>query len=186
MKAVLFGSIGSLVETSELQRTAFNKAFQDHGLSWQWGVEEYRSMLSVFGGAKRVEAYARSRNETVDAKANHVAKTAHFHHLLTTSNITALAGVAEVCQRAVSSGMKLGLVSTTNRPSLNLALDHVQGLDRDRFDVITASDLGLPQKPAPFVYQYALSALDPKASAGIAIEDNSAGVRAARVRLQGF
>ena len=180
MKAILFGSIGSVVETSELQRRAFNQAFQDFGLAWHWSVDEYRAMLADSGGAKRLETYALNRGETVDAQALHTAKTAHFHHLIATSGISARAGVVEVIHRASACGVKLGFVSTTNRASLNLVLDHTDGLHREMFDIITASDLGLPQKPAPFVYQYALSALGLKAVGAIAIEDNGPGVRAAR------
>ena len=35
-KAILFGSIGTIVETSELQRKSFNQAFSEAGLDWNW------------------------------------------------------------------------------------------------------------------------------------------------------
>ena len=44
-KAILFGSIGTLVETSELQRTAFNQAFSEAGLDWTWNPDETKSCL---------------------------------------------------------------------------------------------------------------------------------------------
>jgi hypothetical protein len=34
MSAILFGSISTLADTSELQRRAFNEAFSAHGLDW--------------------------------------------------------------------------------------------------------------------------------------------------------
>ena len=37
MTAALFGSIGTVVDTSEIQRESFNRAFAEHGLSWSWG-----------------------------------------------------------------------------------------------------------------------------------------------------
>ena len=45
-KAILFGSIGTLIETSEFQRRAFNQAFSEGGLDWNWKPEEYRDLLS--------------------------------------------------------------------------------------------------------------------------------------------
>ena len=36
MKSILFGSIGVLVESSEIQRKAFNEAFKEFGLDWYW------------------------------------------------------------------------------------------------------------------------------------------------------
>ena len=38
---MLFGSIGTLVETSEIQRKSFNEAFKKKGLNWYWTKEEY-------------------------------------------------------------------------------------------------------------------------------------------------
>lgn len=179
MKAILFGSIGSIVETSELQREAFNQTFRHHGLSWHWDVDEYRSLLTVSGGERRIDAYAKRQGQTVDARALHAAKTALFQELLATSGLKARSGVAEVCERASEAGLKLGLVSTTSRTSLYQALDHADGLARDIFDVITASDLRLPQKPLPDVYHFALNALGLPAGDCVAIEDNGPGVGAA-------
>ncbi len=54
MKAIIFGSIGSVVETSELQRSAFNIAFKQHGLNWHWSQPEYQAMLRSSGGENRI------------------------------------------------------------------------------------------------------------------------------------
>ena len=45
MKAILFGSIGTLIETSDLQREAFNEAFKEAGLDWYWDHEDYTKLL---------------------------------------------------------------------------------------------------------------------------------------------
>ena len=37
-KALLFGSIGVLTETSELQRKAYNEAFKLNNLEYTWNV----------------------------------------------------------------------------------------------------------------------------------------------------
>lgn len=50
MSAVLFGSISTIADTSELQRQAFNQAFRIHGLDWDWNREDYRGMLAASGG----------------------------------------------------------------------------------------------------------------------------------------
>ena len=71
MKAVFFGSIGSVVETSELQRKSFNDAFAEAGLNWYWDQNSYRQMLTTSGGQKRISDFAAMRNETVDASALH-------------------------------------------------------------------------------------------------------------------
>ena len=55
-KAVLFGSIGTLAETSDLQRDAFNEAFKISGLDWFWDEDIYRKLLSKSGGTSRINA----------------------------------------------------------------------------------------------------------------------------------
>ena len=49
-KALLFGSIGSIVETSDIQRKSFNKAFKKYGLDWNLTKREYLSLLNKSGG----------------------------------------------------------------------------------------------------------------------------------------
>ena len=41
-KSLLLGSIGTIIETSDLQRESFNEAFKEAGLDWYWDQEDYR------------------------------------------------------------------------------------------------------------------------------------------------
>ena len=70
MSALLLGSISVLADTSELQREAFNQAFAEHGLDWEWSRKECRNLLTSNGGRDRVAEYAGGRDETVDAEAD--------------------------------------------------------------------------------------------------------------------
>ena len=67
-KAILFGSIGTLIETSDLQRESFNEAFKEAGLDWYWDQEDYKLLLKQSGGTKRIEDFAEKNNTTVEAK----------------------------------------------------------------------------------------------------------------------
>ncbi len=66
-KALLFGSIGSIVETSEIQRKSFNKAFKQYGLNWNWTKSEYLSLLSKSGGKDRISGYAKKNKIIVNS-----------------------------------------------------------------------------------------------------------------------
>ena len=57
MDAILFGSIGTLVETSELQRQSFNLAFREVGLDWYWNTATYCKLITEPGGMKRIKNY---------------------------------------------------------------------------------------------------------------------------------
>ena len=57
LKAVIFGAIGTIAETSDLQRQAFNAAFKATGLDWNWNPEVYRDLLKINGGQNRIASY---------------------------------------------------------------------------------------------------------------------------------
>jgi len=61
-KAILFGSIGTLIETSDFQRESFNEAFKEAGLDWYWDQEDYRLLLKQSGGTKRIEDFAKKNH----------------------------------------------------------------------------------------------------------------------------
>ena len=47
VSSLLIGSIGTVVETSQLQLEAFNGAFKEFDLGWHWSREEYEGLLSL-------------------------------------------------------------------------------------------------------------------------------------------
>ena len=77
-KAILFGSIGTLIETSELQRSAFNQAFSKNGLDWNWSPAQYQDLLKKSGGRQRIEDFAADQGIEVNASNLHEEKTKIF------------------------------------------------------------------------------------------------------------
>ncbi len=180
MPAILFGSISTVADTSELQRQAFNEAFAAHGLSWQWDRDTYLAMLDKSGGQQRIAAYAEARGESVDAQAIHQTKSAAFQKSVTTAQIAPRPGVVETVEGAKRDGLKVGLVTTTSRANITALVDALApALQAADFDVIVdASSVDQP-KPDKAAYAYALEHLGESEHDCVAIEDNVDGVRAA-------
>ena len=180
MSAILFGSISTIADTSELQRQAFNQAFEEHGLGWRWDRDEYLTMLEKSGGQKRIADYADSVGDTVDAKAIHETKSKVFQQSLTTSRLAPRTGVVETIQGAKSNGMKVAFVTTTSRENISALTEALSpDVQTTDFDVIVdASNVGQP-KPDKAAYSFALQSLGEESGDCIAIEDNLEGVRAA-------
>ena len=82
MKAVIFGSIGTLVETSDIQRQSFNQAFKTLGLDWYWDKENYKNLLKKSGGANRVNYFSNLKKKFVDSKKVREIKTLFFDNYL--------------------------------------------------------------------------------------------------------
>ena len=180
MSAIFFGSISTLADTSELQRRAFNEAFEAHGLEWNWSRDDYASMLGSNGGKERIAEFASSREEDVDASAVHATKSSIFQELLGSSGVSARPGVVETLQRARRDGHRLGFVTTTSADNITALLTALSpDVTADTFDIVTDSSSVGPGKPDPEVYRYALAQLGEDAGDTVAIEDNPGGFRSA-------
>ena len=180
MPALLLGSISTVADTSELQRQAFNQAFEAHGLNWRWDQHQYRAMLSSSGGQARIADYAQSLGQTVDAKAVHETKTRIFQEDLAERGLAPRAGVVDSIEGMRSAGWKVGLVTTTSPGNISALLGALSPyLAAGDFDVIVdASDVDQP-KPDKAAYVFALERLGESPSGCIAVEDNLGGVQAA-------
>ena len=57
LSALLFDVDGTLAETEEVHRRAFNQAFAQAGLDWNWPPPLYGQLLAVTGGKERIRYY---------------------------------------------------------------------------------------------------------------------------------
>jgi HAD superfamily hydrolase (TIGR01509 family) len=180
MSAILFGSISTLADTSELQRRAFNEAFEAHGLDWQWSQPDYVAMLESNGGAQRIADYAESRGDDVDADTVHATKSQIFQELLATAGLKPRPGVLATVNEAKRRDVKLGFVTTTSPENISALLEALSpDIDTDTFDVIVDRDSVESPKPDGASYLFALQQLGEDAGSAVAIEDNVGGVAAA-------
>lgn len=179
MAAILFGSISTVADTSELQRESFNEAFAAHGLDWRWERDDYLAMLERSGGKDRVAAYAELRGEQVDAEAIHTTKSEIFQKRLA-DGIEPRAGVVQTVEAARRDGIKLGLVTTTSPGNVRALTEALRGtLDLAAFDVVVDAGQVDQVKPSPSAYAFALQELEVPVGEAVAIEDNVGGVQAA-------
>lgn len=181
--AIVFGGIGTLVETSELQREAFNRAFDEAGLRWHWDRETYRELLGVAGGQNRIRHYASSGDGgwTLDESTVvelHARKSELFVNAMRSSRLEARPGVIRLINKARNSDVSLAIASTTSSENI-LALASAGGIDPDAFDVILHAGTVEHRKPHPQVYQRCLSELGIAALHAVAIEDSDSGMRSA-------
>ena len=59
--ALIFDVDGTLAETEEVHRQAFNEAFMQAGIDWCWGRTIYKELLRLAGGKERMRAFDRMR-----------------------------------------------------------------------------------------------------------------------------
>ena len=179
-KAILFGSIGTLVETSELQRRAFNQAFAEAGLDWNWNVEDYRRLLTKSGGCERIQDFANQRCIEVDTEQLHQQKTIIFDRLMASENILLRPGAASIISHALDNRLQLGFATNTSDANINAVFFALANqLNRSDFNFIGSDKIASNPKPNPEIYLKALSELHLDAQDCIAIEDTQVSMHAA-------
>ena len=183
-KAILFDVDGTLAETEEVHRAAFNATFAEAGLDWVWDEALYRDLLKVTGGKERMRHHA-DRTGTVlsDATiaATHAAKTRRYARLVRDGACALRPGVEAAIRGAHAQGIRLAIATTTSHPNVDALL--AATLEREGkalFEVIAAGDDVPRKKPAPDVYLLALERLGLPAEDCIAVEDSANGVASAR------
>ncbi|MCK1584343.1 HAD family hydrolase [Bradyrhizobium sp. 168] len=183
--ALIFDVDGTLAETEELHRQAFNHAFAHHGLDWQWDRAVYKDLLRVTGGKERIRAHHERLRiaaplSDVDIAELHRIKTAHYAELVQTGRCPLRPGVTDLLVAAKARRQRLAIATTTSHANIDALLSRALGKGwAADFDAIVAGDDVPHKKPAPDVYVETLARLKLNASDCVAIEDSANGLTAA-------
>ena len=182
---LIFDVDGTLAETEEVHRLAFNRAFSDFGLPWVWDEALYLDLLTVTGGKERIGDYvSRFRNEAPvtpeTIAALHKRKTELYTRMVAEGEIELRPGIADFLARARERGLTLAIATTTTPANVEALLLATLGADWRRvFPVVAAGDMVSRKKPAPDVYVLALRLLGKAAENCVAFEDSRNGVQSA-------
>ena len=183
LKAVIFDVDGTLAETEDAHRRAFNQAFDEAGRSWLWSKKDYRALLTTTGGRERIARYMAESGLAPDPEAVvalHLRKNVIYADLVACGQVTPRPGVRRLLHECLNEGVALAIATTTSRTNLDALLHHVLEPEAGSwFSVIVAGEDVAAKKPDPEVYRQALArlALDPAEC--VAIEDSAPGLMAA-------
>ncbi|MEM6606701.1 MAG: HAD family hydrolase [Pseudomonadota bacterium] len=170
MKACLLGSIGVLVESSRLQRIAYNEAFKDLGLDAHWNVATYCRLLETPGGLRRLDFAFGDEWPVGLTEEVHTLKHKHFDNLIS-DGLELRPGVAQALEFCHTNEIPVAWVTTTTVEMLDSLFRYTRGLDRQNFALICSKDDVEAEKPDPAVYRYALNQLGVSSGDAIAVED---------------
>ncbi len=194
LKALIFDVDGTLSETEETHRAAFNQAFKEAGLGWAWDQALYRKLLDVTGGKERIRYFltdfAEPSAPAIPAGATaltdwiaalHGRKTALYNKMVDAGAAGFRPGVEALIRHARNENLRLAIATTTS-------LSNVESLIRANlgesglsvFGAVAAGDTVMAKKPAPDVYNLALERLGLPATDCIALEDSVNGLLSAR------
>ena len=183
VKAIFLGSIGTVVETSDLQRRAFNFAFKKCDLPWVWGEAIYENLLVKAGGKKRIKSYADETGSSItseEAEKVYKLKNHYFTELIRSTTLTPRRGIRSLLNRCFEYGVKVCWVTTANKEVVYLLKDALNScIDFGGFELITTIEEGVEPKPAPDIYLKVVSKIGIYRDLTFAIEDSESGFKAA-------
>lgn len=187
LQALIFDVDGTLANTErDGHRVAFNKAFAQRGLDWNWSEDFYGELLVVTGGKERIQYYIdRYKPELPDDVDDveqfvfdvHEVKNKYYQELLQQASISLRPGVKRLITEAKENGLRLAIATTSAIPNTMAVLRSF--LDPDWFEVVAAGDMVQEKKPAPDIYYYALEKMNLPPQNCLVIEDSLHGMEAA-------
>ena len=104
VRCLIFDFDGTLAETEEAHRKAFNKAFQLNNLGWNWDQHIYRKLLQIAGGKERIEFYNKSFSSnskqisSKDIEEIHFQKTKFYSQSVSQGLVRFRPGIRELLE----------------------------------------------------------------------------------------
>lgn len=191
LSALIFDVDGTLADTESAHLAAFNTAFREAGLDWNWDEALYTRLLEVSGGKERIRHYWSQVNGEIlsidgDALADtiqhlHDLKTARYESLVNEGAVQLRPGVLELIDAAAREGLRLAIATTTSPVNIAALLRKAIGTDwKYTFQVVEDASTAPRKKPHPQVYLQTLARMELGPEACIAFEDSGNGLSAAR------
>ena len=188
VKAIIFDVDGTLADTEDAHRIAFNKAFAENRLNWIWDEALYDKLLKVTGGKERIRYFidtclpnfVKPGDYQDFVKNLHIVKTGHYTDMLHRGLIPLRPGIKQLITDAYRNGITLAIATTTTPENVSALLGVELGKHwADYFSVIGCGDIVTHKKPAPDIYDWVLRELALSPADCIALEDSNNGLRSA-------
>jgi beta-phosphoglucomutase-like phosphatase (HAD superfamily) len=190
IQALIFDVDGTLADTESAHLAAFNHAFAEMGMGWEWDEALYTGLLDISGGKERILHYWKTTCPNmleVDAMALsdtvnrlHELKTAAYEAAVNGGAVSLRPGVLKLMDEARAQGLQLAIATTTSPVNIAALMRRAIGADwRLNFTAIGDASTAPIKKPHPQVYLQMLAALKLGPADCIALEDSSNGLRAA-------
>ena len=190
LRALLWDVDGTVADTErDGHRVAYNRAFEQAGLSWHWSVADYGPLLAVTGGRERLLCFMATRGDAPPegaqrnalAAALHQCKNAAYAEIVASGRLPARPGVLRLVADCRAAGIVQAVATTTSRGNVEALFSSLWGAGwHSMFPVVVCAEDAPWKKPHPQAYLLALQRLGVTAAQAFALEDSPNGLQAAR------
>ncbi|KQQ03780.1 MULTISPECIES: HAD-IA family hydrolase [unclassified Rathayibacter] len=191
-RALIFDCDGVLADTErDGHLPAFNETFEHAGLPVRWSESDYAEVLRIGGGKERLASLltpefveraglpASEEEQQALIKEWHAEKTRRYTAMVRAGRMPGRPGIARIVTEALEAGWLLAVASTSAEASVRAVLEHAVGTGTASRFAVFAGDVVPRKKPAPDIYELALTSLGVDPADAVVIEDSANGLRAA-------
>jgi HAD superfamily hydrolase (TIGR01509 family) len=172
--AIVFDFDGVILDTETAEYDSLCHVFAQHGT--EFPLDLWRSFIGTTDHAHWTDVLREQVDHHVDVDAVRADRRRHNRALL--AELDVLPGIVNLLDAAVAEGIPVAIASSSHRDWVEPHLERLGLLHR--FDTVCIRDDVARGKPAPDVYELAVSRLGVDPAHAIAIEDSINGCIAAR------
>jgi len=180
LEGVYWDLDGTIANTElEAHLPAFNIAFKDLGIDWNWETDKYVNLLKINGGKNRISYYAKLNNDDLSEDLIlkiHEKKQLHYLELIKKNCVSFKTGVFRLINELHRKKVRQFIVTSSSRIQVNLLVEYLfNGFNPFEF-IISSEDVEFKKpNPLPYLKAIELSGIDKNNS--IVFEDSNPGLK---------
>jgi len=120
---------GTIANTElEAHLPAFNHAFNDLGINWNWDTNKYIELLKINGGKNRIAYYAKSNNHNFSEDLIlkiHETKQFHYLEIIKKNCVNFKTGVFRLINELHRKKVRQFIVTSSSRNQVNLLVEYL-------------------------------------------------------------
>ncbi len=181
LEGVYWDLDGTIANTElEAHLPAFNYAFNDFNLNWNWDISTYLNLLKINGGKNRISYYSKLINNSMnnqEVKKIHERKQYHYINYVKKNNVLSLKmGVNRLIRELQKKKVRQFIVTSSSKKQAKLIIKQLFK-EFSPFEFIISSDDVQFHKPNPMPYLKAMKLSGIKFNKSIVFEDSTPGLR---------
>ena len=180
LEGVYWDFDGTIANTEfEAHLPAFNLAFDDFCLNWNWSKSNYIDLLKINGGRNRIKFYSKIINQSIPDELVikiHEKKQFHYLNIINKNKINFKTGVERLIRELYKKGVRQFIVTSSSRKQVDILVS-LLFRDFNPFEFIISSNDVEFHKPNPMPYLKAMKLSGIKNNNSLVFEDSNAGLK---------
>ena len=180
LEGVYWDLDGTIANTElEAHLPAFNNAFNDLGINWNWDTNKYINLLKINGGKNRLAYYAQSNNHVLSEDLIlkiHEKKQFHYLDIIKKNRVHLKTGVFRLINELHRKKVRQFIVTSSSRNQVDLLVEYLfKGFNPFEF-IISSEDVEI-KKPDPLPYIKAIKLSHINKNNSVVFEDSIPGLK---------